>query len=171
MKLDEGGIIKCGGKTLLPLLLFVLGSAFSLPVRTAEAETLNVSATVISKNVCLILAGATTLNFGAIDPAGTADITRTATMRFMCFGSSPMATFAFSSNDGMYETGPGANRMRNNVVTTEFLPYNISLSPQSGTVPRWSLQTLTITGTVTSPNYRSAYVGNYRDTVVISINP
>jgi hypothetical protein len=154
---------------VLPVLFLTVTGVPS--ANAAGTNTLTVGATVISKSNCRFSSGATTLAFGAIDPAGTTDISKTATMRFVCNGSSPMATFAFTSNDGRYETGPGQNRMRNNAVHTEFLPYTISLSPQSGTIPRGVNQILTITGTVTSLNYQSAYVGNYRDTVVISLNP
>jgi hypothetical protein len=150
------------------LFLTVITASFA---QAAGTNILTVAARVLSKDVCSFRSGATNLNFGAIDSAGTSDISKTATMRFVCNGSSANAAFAFTSNDGLYETGPGANRMRNSAVTTEYLPYTLALSPQSGTIPRGVNQTLTITGTVTSTNYRSAYVGNYRDTVVISLNP
>ena len=82
-----------------------------------------------------------------------------------------MATYAISTDDGLHESGPGANRMRNTAVPTEYLPYALSLTPTSGTVPKNETRTLTITGTVTSQNYRSAYTGDYVDTVVISLTP
>jgi hypothetical protein len=160
-------------KGKLPVVLFIL--FFSVmtvsSVNAAGTNTLTVAATIISKNVCKFKSGATTLNFGALDPGGTTDVSKSATMQFICNGSSSVAAFVFTSNDGLYETGPGANRMINTTVSTEYLPYTLALSPQSGTVPKGVTQTLTVTGTVASPNYRSAYVGNYSDTVVISLNP
>jgi spore coat protein U-like protein len=153
---------------VLPVLfLTVIG----IPIASAGTGTLTVGATVISKNNCRFRSGPAVLNFGALDPGNTTDITQTASMRFRCQGSAPMATFAFSTDDGRYETGPGANRMRNTTTITEYLPYSLSLSPASGTVPKGVDQILTITGIVTSLNYRSAYAGNYRDTVVVSIAP
>ena len=153
------------------LLLFSAIAANISVTEAAGANTLAVGATVLSDNNCTFRSGAATLAFGAIDPGGTTDITRTTTMRFRCGGRDNPATFDFSTDNGRYETGPGANRMRNTTVTTEYLPYTLSLDPSSGTVPRRVDQTLTITGTVTSPNYRSTYVGNYRDRVIISISP
>jgi hypothetical protein len=154
------------------LLLLFSAIAAILPVTEAVgANTLTVGAVVLSDNNCTFRSGAATLAFGLIDPGGTTDITRTTTMRFRCGGRDNPATFDFTTDSGRYETGPGAYRMRNTAVTTEYLPYTLSLSPSSGTVPRRVDQTLTITGTVTSPNYRSAYVGNYSDRVIISIDP
>lgn len=169
-KIKKRGI-KCGVKflALLPLFsLIVMGTGSAL---AAGTKTLTVSASII--NVCRFNSSTATMNFGAINPAGTTNITRTTNIRFRCNGNASAATFAFTSNDGLYETGPGANRMRNATVTTEYLPYTLALSPQSGIIPSVvnQPQTLSITGTVTSTNYRSAYVGNYRDTVVISLNP
>lgn len=152
-----------------PLLMLITCTFCSSPVHAGNG-TLTVAATVISKNNCKFRSGAATLNFGALDPGNTNDVTRTASMRFRCQGSAPMATFAFSTDDGLNESAPGATRMKH-ATENEFLPYSLSLSPLSGTVPKGEEKTLTITGTVTSANYRSAYAGNYRDTVVISIAP
>lgn len=150
-------------------LAFIL-MTFGIPNASAGTRTLTVAATVISKNNCRFRSGPAAINFGALDPGNTNDVTRTASMRFRCQGSAPMATFAFSTDDGLYESAPGATRMKH-ATENEFLPYSLSLSPLSGTVPKGEENTLTITGTVTSANYRSASAGNYRDTVVISIAP
>jgi spore coat protein U-like protein len=164
---NDGAFKKLSSATCLLLFLTVAG----IPVADAATSTLTVGATVISKNNCRFRSGPATLNFGNLDPGNAIDITQTASMQFRCQGSAPMATFAFATDDGLYETGPGANRMRNTTTVTEYLPYSLSLSPASGTVPKGVEQTLTVTGTVTSSNYRSAYAGNYSDTVVISLTP
>jgi len=152
------------------LLLKVMCAAYA---QAAGSNTLAVAATVISKNECKFNSKAKTetLDFGSIDPAWTADVTKTTTVQFVCNGSSTNATFVFTSDDGLNKTGPGANRMQHATVTTEYLPYSLSLSPKSATVPKGVDQTLTITGTVSSLNYRSAYAGAYSDTVVISLSP
>lgn len=136
--------------------------------------TLTVTATVLSRNNCRftgINAAASTLNFGNLDPSNPVDITATTTIRFRCRGSSRIATFFISDNDGLYETGPGANRMRHTVVLTEYLPYSLNLNPITASVPRNTNQTLTITGTVRGVDYQNAYVGSYSDTVIITIVP
>lgn len=151
--------------------LLFLTAVLWTPVACAGTGTLTVGATVLSKNNCKFRSGAATLNFGALNPANTTDVTQTASMQFRCQGSAPMASFAFSTDDGLYKTGPGANRMRHQTEISEYLPYSLSLSPASGTIPKGEEQTLTITGIVTSSHYRAAFAGNYRDTVIISINP
>jgi hypothetical protein len=82
-----------------------------------------------------------------------------------------MVTFLITDNDGLYETGPNANRMRNTAVPTEYLPYSLSLNPTTATAPRFSLRTVTLNGTVRAVDYQSAYVGSYADTVLITIAP
>jgi hypothetical protein len=61
--------------------------------------------------------------------------------------------------------------MRHTTITTEYLPYSLTLNPTSGTVPKNTDQTLTITGKVKGVDYQDALAGSYSDTVVISIAP
>jgi spore coat protein U domain-containing protein, fimbrial subunit CupE1/2/3/6 len=135
------------------------------------ANTLSVSATVLSKNQCKFNSSNSTLNFGALDTGSFADVTQSTSVQFVCRGSAPLAAFAFTTNDGLYDAGPSKYRMRHATVTTEFLPYSLSLSPTTGTAPKNVTQTLTISGTVKALDYQPAQVGNYADTVVITLNP
>jgi len=151
------------------LLLFLL--VISIPVAGAASNTLTVGATIISKSNCKFNSAGSALNFGALDPGNTTDVVKSTSVEYVCHGSAPMATYAISSDDGLHESGPGANRMINTTVPNEYLPYSLSLSPTSGTVLKNETRTLTITGTVTSQSYRSATAGNYADTVVISLTP
>lgn len=137
----------------------------------AGNATLAVTATVVSKSNCKFNSAASTLNFGNLDPATPADKPATASIIFACRGSAPLATFAITDDDGLYETGPNANRMRHATVTTEYLPYSLTYNPQTGTVPKNVDQTLTISGTVLGSSYQNAYVGSYSDTVVLTIAP
>ena len=113
------------------------------------------------------------LNFGNLDPSNPVDVTTTTSVLFRCFRWFVFpVTFFIGDDDGLYETGPNANRMRHTSVTTEYLPYNFTLNPQSGTVTgNWANHTLTITGTVRGVDYQDATMGNYSDRVVISIEP
>lgn len=155
--------------TVSCLLMFLL--IIGIPSADAASNTLVVGATVISKSNCKFNSATSALIFGALDPGSTTDAVKTTSVNFICHGSAPMATYAISTDDGLHESGPGANRMKNTAVPTEYLPYALSLTPTSGTVPKNETRTLTITGTVTSQNYRSAYTGDYADTVVISLTP
>lgn len=139
----------------------------------AGSNTLTVSAVVISKSNCKFNTATSTLNFGNLDPLSSADVTASTTTAFRCVGSSPIATFFISQDFGAHKTGPGGNRMINTTypVPPAYLPYSLTLNPSSGTVPKNSTQTLTITGTVLASDFQSAYVGNYSDTVILTIAP
>ncbi|MHC1697415.1 MAG: spore coat protein U domain-containing protein [Geobacteraceae bacterium] len=151
----------------LIVFLQVLGSSLA----DAASNNLIVGATVISKSNCKFNSAASAIDFGALDPGNTTDVVKSTTVDFVCHGSAPLATYAISTDDGRYESGFGAYRMRNSLQLTEYLPYSLSLTPTTGTIPKNATRTLTITGTVTSQDYRAAYAGNYADTVVISLTP
>lgn len=148
------------------MILFTAYGAFA-----AGTNTLSVTATVLSKNICMFSTASSTLNFGSLDPATPVDVTVSTTFDFRCMGSNPIASYVISDDDGLYETAPNANRMRHTTVFTEYLPYNLTLSPTSGTIPKGVWTSLTVTGTVFGVDYQNAYVGSYADTVVISIVP
>lgn len=137
----------------------------------AGTATLAVSATVLSKSNCRFNTRTSALNFGALDPATSPDVTATATVPFICLGSAPVAAFSISDDGGLHRAGPGNRRMRHGTATTEFLPYSLTLSPASGTLPKNVGSNLTVTGTVLGTSYRGALAGDYSDTVVLSILP
>ncbi|MEK6806404.1 MAG: spore coat protein U domain-containing protein [Pseudomonadota bacterium] len=157
-------------RTVFAVLAFGL-TAMACPARAAGSHTLSVGATILSKNQCKFTnGGPTALAFGAIDPSSPADSTATATTTFKCTGSSPMATYQITSDDGLYETSTSAPRMRHGTNLAEFLPYSINL-PQSATVPKNVTQTLTVNGTILAAQFQNALAGAYSDTVVLTISP
>lgn len=140
----------------------------------ADSSTISVTATVISRGYCWFTTSTASLNFGNLNPSNPVDITRNTTVFFRCFRwfNQPV-TFFIGDDDGRYETGPNANRMRHTTIHSEYLPYSFNLNPTSGTVPGNPLvdRTLTISGTVRGVDYQNAAMGNYSDTVTISIEP
>lgn len=146
------------------------------PASAQGTATLSVSAVVLSRNVCQFrnVPGNQphVLAFGDLDPADSANATAiVSSVEFVCRGSSPIATFSITQNGGLHSTGgPAGNRMKH-ATADEFLPYTLALSPAAGSVPRNQFFTLTITGTVLLANYRAALIGDYSDTVVLTINP
>lgn len=155
---------------VFPIVAFLLAV---LIARTAGAAsgTITVSAVLLSKSVCKFRSTAAALDFGMLDPGNAVDVTANTSLEFRCMGSVPIATYAVTDDDGMHETGPNANRMRHLSVPTGYLPYSMTVSPDSGTVPKGEYRTLTVSGTVRGPDYRNALPGSYSDTVVITINP
>ena len=150
---------------------FLAAVAAAGAASAAGGHTLAVGATVLSNSNCRFSnAGPTALAFGAIDPSGTGNRTATAAVGFRCGGSVAVAVYSVSSDDGLYESGANAPRMRHATDLTRFLPYSLDL-PQSGSVPRNVNQTLTVTATVLTADYQNALAGAYADTVILTIVP
>ena len=152
------------------ILFLLLGPASA----RCESAAVFVSATVLSKNNCKFSnPSSLTLNFGVLDPGVPIppDSTARASIDFVCRGSAQLAAFGFTDDDGLYETGPNANRMRHSSVPTEYLPYTLSLDPASGIVPKNVPRTVTVSGTVRGADYQNAYAGSYSDSVVITLLP
>lgn len=144
-----------------------------LIARTADAagSTITVSVVVQSKSICKFRSNAAALDFGMLDPGNPVDVTRVTSLEFRCMGNAPIATYGVSDDDGMHETGTDANRMMHRLVPGEYLPYSLTVTPDSGAVPKGEFRMLTVSGTVRGPDYLSSLPGSYSDTVVVTINP
>ena len=138
----------------------------------ADSNVVSVTATVISRGNCTFRSRTAALDFGSLDPASPIDKSVSTTIIYRCQaqGNRPI-TFAMTDDDGLYETGPNAPRMRHTTQPTEYMPYSITLNPTSGTVPKTQEFPLTVTGTVRGLDYQDARTGSYSDTVVVSIDP
>jgi spore coat protein U-like protein len=121
---------------------------------------------VLTKSNCKFSTTTGTLPFGNIDTGGSTDATATASLSFRCNGSAPIATYLISDDDGL-----NANQMAHTTLAGTFLPYELSYTPTTGSVPRGDTLTLAITGTVNKDDYRVAVAGAYSDTVILSILP
>jgi spore coat protein U-like protein len=149
----------------------LLGAVFAAPARAAGTVTVDVSATVLSKNICKFNSpGSATLTFGNIDPSSTANATATASLTIRCGGASPTVAYALTHDSGMYETGADANRMKH-ATLNEFLPYSFVLTPTSGTIAKNTDKTIVIDGTITPTDFQNASIGAYSDAVVVTVNP
>jgi spore coat protein U-like protein len=141
-----------------------------------DSNSVSVTATVVSRGTCWFTTETSALNFGNLDPSNPVDVNASTSVIFRCWRGLIVwfpVTFFIADDDGLYETGTNANRMRHSTDTTEFLPYSFSLGPTSGTVtgnPTLN-RTLSISGTVRGVDYQDAAMGNYSDTVVVSIEP
>jgi spore coat protein U-like protein len=157
--------------TIILLIALILNVAMLHPAAAADTSIVSVSATVVSKNNCKFNSATAALAFGNLDPANPVNKTVNTSVTFRCMGSSPMATFFIGDDDGLNESGPNANRMKHSTIGTEYIPYMFTLNPTSGTVPKNTVQTLTISGTVNGTDYQNAATGTYSDTVVITLAP
>jgi len=137
----------------------------------AADQAITVSVVVLSKSICKFSSGSASLSFGTLDPGNPVDVTLSTTIGFRCMGSAPVATFLITDDDGMNELLRDGNRMAHLSVPGTYLPYEMTLSPATATVPKSAPQVLTVTGTVRGVDYQGAPAGAYSDSVVISIEP
>ena len=137
---------------------------------SADSNSLSVTATVISRGYCRFNTTTSALNFGNLDPSSPIDLNTNTSISFQCFGFLTPVTYYIDDN-GLNDTG-NVHRMKHTRVT-EYLPYSLTLNPRSSTIPwyPWVVHPVTITGTVRGVDYQDARVGNYQDTVTISIVP
>ncbi len=151
---------------------WILGFFCAIAGATAQAAgstSMGVSATVLSKSNCKFPTGTIALNFGTIDPSGSSNALSSAATTFVCNGTAATATFLITQDGGINNSG--GNRMQHASSPGTFLPYTLSLTPTSGTVPKGATQSLTINGTIAATDYQQAIAGNYTDTVTLTISP
>jgi hypothetical protein len=141
-----------------------------MPVH-ADTGTLNISAAVLSRSACLFTTGPQTLAFGAIDPLSSAPVSARAQVTFVCFGFVGNTTYSIQAGNGLNAAGAGLRRMRHATVATSLMPYDLTITPASGTIARLAVQTVTINGTVQPVDFQSARAGSYADTVVLQLDP
>lgn len=137
----------------------------------ADSATLSVGATVLSKSNCKFNAPtSTTLAFGNIDPSSSTNATAASTLSIRCAGSALVAAYTLTHNSGLYDTGVNLNRMKHTSLNA-YLPYTLALTPPSGSIAKNDDQVITVSGIVTPANFQNADMGDYADTVVITLSP
>ncbi len=158
---------------IYPLIVIILFSADGWGYAATSAVPVN--ATVVSRYAwCFFSTDTLDLNFGTLNPANDTQVSSSASVTFNCYRLFQPTVFAITDDFGLNETGPNNRRMRNTNHPAEYLPYSLSLSPATGTISFWDGlvgKTLTITGTIAAADYQNAFVGDYTDTVKITIAP
>lgn len=140
-------------------LVLLTGVAFA-----ADTNTLTVQANIVG--TCKFSTATSTLNFGALDPSSASDASASTTVNFWCTKN---ASYTVTDNNGSNYLAPN-RRMKD--AGTDYIPYGLTYSPATGSGSgKTTPITLTLTGTVVNANYVNAPVGNYSDTVILSIAP
>ena len=146
----------------------VLFGAVSLP---AAAQSMAVSAFVVSKSNCKIDTPNLALAFGAINPAVATTATATATGSVSCTGGKdPTVAVALTLGMGNHSSG-GTRRMQHGTVATEYLSYGASVSPANTVIPKNGGFNFTVSGTILPSAFQDVMAGSYSDTVLISVAP
>jgi hypothetical protein len=157
----------------IALAMAVAGAgAFPAAAWAAGSHTVFINAVVLSKSICTFNTSNSTINL-TIDPSGSTNASQTGTVVFRCVGSAPTASYGVTNNNGQWGSSPAALRMRHADTVTypsEYMAYSLSY-PLSGTTPKNSSTTLTVTATVSVANFQGAAVGTYADSVILTIAP
>lgn len=123
-------------------------------------QQINVTATV--STVCKFTTGAAiAMDFGAIDPSGSADVIKTISVPYQC--TKGTADAAVASYTGGTSLSDGTNSM------------SYSLDPITSSGPgagfAAAATTFSVTGRITAAQYQNAVASaGYKDTVVLTIN-
>jgi spore coat protein U-like protein len=154
--------------TILSALLSLhIGKAWPAP-----PINIDVRATILSSSNCKFRPPkSATVDFGILDPIGGGDVTVLSSLTIRCQGNDPLATFFITDDDGQYDTGPNANRMQHTVDPTQYIPYTLTLSPDTATIPKGVDQIIDITADLLGVDYQGAIAGIYTDTVTVTVNP
>jgi len=98
-------------------------------------------------------------SFGVINPTLSSPATFSVTVNYKCTGNAN-ATFTIT---GANDSGPGAYRLKH-LTQTEYMAYSISSVNVPGTK-------ITLNGQIVATDYQNAYVGDYSDTLTMTIFP
>lgn len=99
------------------------------------------------------------VSFGTIDPTLITPATFSVKVNYRCTGGAN-ATFTIA---GLNDSGPGAYRLKH-ITQTQYMAYSISTVNAPGT-------SITLNGQIVATDYQNAYVGDYSDTLTVTIFP
>jgi len=131
----------------------------------ADTNTLTVTASVTG--TCKFVTGTSTLDFGALDPSLGTNVNGSGSTTFWCTKGTVEAIAA-----GNGSNWDGSKRNMRDPVSTDLIPYTLTLTPDGGTNQGpGSPRTLTIAGQVLGTDYTTKSAGSYTDTVTLTITP
>lgn len=142
---------------LIPLQMVAVGG---------DASAVNVSATILSKNKCKFNTKNPVLDFGTLDPSNAVVRNESVAISFVCNGAVDPATYVMSDNGGLDNY-----KMTHASDLTQKIPYTLTINSASGTVPKGVDQNLTIDVSIQNTDYQTALVGNYSDTIILTLLP
>jgi spore coat protein U-like protein len=150
------------------LLLLLIGSG---NLYAASLSNISIDAVILSKSRCRFVTTTATLDFGSLDPSSGVPVASSTTMTIRCGGSADPATFLITDDEGVNSIGPGSRRMQHTTLAGNFIPYSLSYTPATDTIPKNTNTPITINGSILGTDYQSIPPGAYSDTVVLTITP
>lgn len=155
-------------RTLCILLVFL--GTFLTPAFAVNIP-ITISAVLLSKSQCKFNTKNATIDFGLLDPGAAVDLSGSAIFDFTCNGNAAIATYVLSIDDGLHSLAPTAPRMQHATDLTAYMPYSLSITPTSGSIPKKAVATMQVDATLPAASYATAPVGIFIDTVTITLLP
>jgi spore coat protein U-like protein len=133
-------------------------------VAQTRSTTIDVKAQV--KGSCQIVEAAE-INFNLLDPAETTDKQANGTLKFWCTKGVP---YTLALDQGLNAVA-AKRRMKGVVATTDFIAYDLGAVTLTGTGqgPQTPV-TLALPATVKAVDYRNVSVGDYKDTLTVTVS-
>lgn len=151
-------------KKLLAVMTTVVAVVAAQQGFAADTASVAVSAAVVG--TCKFNSGGA-MAFGNLDPASGADVGATVTQpEFWCTKSSD---YTLADDNGLNESGT-THRVKH-ASSADYIPYTFTYTSTGTGQGKNTPITMNIAGTIAGADYVDSPVGNYADTVVLSINP
>ncbi len=158
-------------RMLLSLPLVAAGLLASAGALAASDHTISVTAAVTGKCVFSTPGGTTTVALGNIDPAGTGNVSNSATVGYKCTKGYTASGIQVA---GVAYTAP-VTRTLTHTDTVQTMSYTFSVagydSVGAGFGAGITPSNVTVTATVADTVYQNAGAGSYSDSVLLTLDP
>jgi spore coat protein U-like protein len=146
--------------TVAAAILAMAGAALA-----ADSNNLTVQASVLG--TCKFVSSTSTLDFGSLDPSVGTNVNGSTTTTFWC--TKGVTSDVITAGNG--NNYAGGKRQMIDSVSSDVIPYTLTLTPAGVNAGPTSPRTLTIGGQVLGTDYTAKSAGSYSDTVVLNITP
>lgn len=151
-------------KKLIVIVAAIAIVAMAGVAMAGDTATVSVSASVTG--TCKFNTGTKTVTF-TLDPATDGDVTGSVSQpTFWCTKGT---SYGITDDDGVNKSGT-THRVKH-TESTEYIPYSFTYPPTGTGAGKTTPITMDIAGTITNADYINASVGNYADTVTLTITP
>jgi hypothetical protein len=154
----------------------IAATVFSVTGASLAGGTHTIAVSASVTGTCVVNVANSTLTFGAIDPSSAGPVAAVwSGGTFRCTNGS---AYTITSDDGLWESSSGGanNRMKLSsatdcTVTTNCIRYTLTKAANGTGAGMTTNISFNVTGQTTQADYQNAAVGNYADTVTLTVAP
>ena len=151
--------------TLSKVVVTLIAGLITTSALAADEQDVKVTASVVEN--CKIQS-AEDINFGLLDPAQATDAEASGSVSFACTMD---VDYTVSANNGAhFDTDASSRRMKG--ADSNFLPYALAQDSFSGQGQGFSTPvSVTLAASLAGSDYKDLPADDYKDTLVVTINP